>query len=233
MQCIFCRLRDNDFNLTLRKCRLKKNRQRKGLQKQKGRCYLLLSLRQRLENLSCLFPSSCFLFYFVLSALNSSPPPLSLFPIMLFLTLPLLIFPHLSFSLPYIFLSSLCTLLPHYPFTACHSVTLLRPLYSQLISLSLPLSLPLQFLHSPSFPLSRSPSAALSVRLRLRSQLTFATRRCSCARTEEHATRIRSASVLQSLRGYCANTPAARRERTATPPLPCTSPRPPCCSALC
>lgn len=200
----------------------------KGCKNKKGRCYLLLSLRQRLENLSCLFPSSCFLFYFVLSALNSSPPPVSLFPIMLFLTLPFLIFPDLSSSLPYIFLSSLCTLLPHYPLTACHSVTLLRPLYSQLLSRSR-----CPYLCSLSLFSSTSPSAALSVCLRLRSQLTFATRRCSCARTEEHATRTRSASVLQSLRGYCANSPAARRARTATPPLPCNSPRPPCCSALC
>lgn len=193
----------------------------------------MLSLRQTLENLSCLFPSSCFLLYFVLPALNSSPPHVSLFPIMPFLTLPHLIFPHLSLSLSYIFLSSPCTLLPHYPFTACHSVTLLCPLYSQLLSLFLP--------HSPylcnSFPLPlflySSLRCALCLAFRLRSQLTSATRRCSCARTGGHATRIRSASVLQSSRGYCANSPAARRARTATPPLPCTSPRPPCCSALC
>lgn len=35
MRCIFFLLWDNDFNLTLRKCMLKKNRQREGLQKQK------------------------------------------------------------------------------------------------------------------------------------------------------------------------------------------------------
>lgn len=130
---------ENDFNLSLRKCRLKKNRRRKGLQKQKKRQVLPVSVpEERLENLSCLFPSSCFLFYFVLSALNSSPPPppISLFPIILLLPLPYLIFPTCLSLCQYIFLSPLCALLPHYPLTACHSVTLLCLLYSQLLSLS-------------------------------------------------------------------------------------------------
>lgn len=67
---------------------------------------------------------------------------------------------------------------------------------------------------------------------RLCSQLTFATRRCCCARTEERATWTRSASVLQSSKGSCANSPAVKRARTATAPHRRASPRPPCCSAL-
>lgn len=55
-------------------------------------------------------------------------------------------------------------------------------------------------------------------------QQTSAMRRCSCARMAGRASRTRSASVLQSLRGCCANNPAARRARTATLPLPCAPP---------
>jgi len=105
------------FYLTERKCRLERERQRerereekkrkrtakKKDAKQKGRCCLLSSPRQRRENLS--FPSFCFLFYFLPSALNSSPTPVSLFPIMPFSNiappyLPSLVFlcaVHLSF----------------------------------------------------------------------------------------------------------------------------------------
>lgn len=82
--------------------------------------------------------------------------------------------------------------------------------------------------------LSTHPSPPpTSVCLHLCSQPTSAMRRCSCARTEERATRTRSAYVLQSLRGSCANTPAARRAKTATLPLRRTSLQPACCSALC
>lgn len=121
---------------------------------------------------------------------------------------------------------SLCSSLPHYPFTTCHfAASSLFPT---------PLSFPshLQFF---TLPLFHDFTLCCSLRLcfHLRSQLTSAMKKCSCARTEERATRTRSASVLQSLRGYCANSPAARRARTATPPLRRTSPRPPCCSALC
>lgn len=141
--------------------------------------------------------------------------------------------PHLPTCLSFyqcILLTPFMCLSPHYPFPACHSVTLLHLLYSQLLSLSSYLcnsvTLPL-FLH-----LSLCRSVCLS-RLRLCSQLTCVTRRCSCARTVGHATRTRSASVLRNLRGCCANTPAVRRAKTAMPPPPCTSPPPPCCSALC
>lgn len=188
-----------------------------------------MSLRQRLENLSCLFPSSLLSFLlcsFCPEFLSSScisvshhafsniAPPYLPRPVFLFAIHLSFVFVH--FTPP---LSFNCLSLCHFaaPFFIANS------------SLSLIVH---TSAHSPSF-LLLLPLLLLSVRHRLRSQLTFATRRCSCARTEEHATRTRSASVLQSLRGYCANSPAARRARTATPPLPCTSPRPPCCSALC
>lgn len=92
-----------------------------------------------------------FLFYFVLSALDSNPSPVSLFPIMFCLTLPLLSSLHLPFSLPYIVPSSLCSLLPHYPFTTCHSVT---SLFTTRLSRSPYLSHPLHYTTSPSAALS-------------------------------------------------------------------------------
>lgn len=120
--------------MTLIKCRLKKNWQRKGLLKQKGRCYLLLSLRQRAENLSCLFPSSCFSFYFVLLPWIPLLPCIC-FPSHFFCHHPSLSSLTCLSECQYIFLPSLCTLLPHYPFTACHSVTPLHLLDSRLFSL--------------------------------------------------------------------------------------------------
>lgn len=220
------------FTASLRKRRLKKTRQKKRAAKnrQEGRCYLLVSLRKDWKNLSCLSPSSCLLFFFVLSALNSPPPPSSpSHPSVCYLPiLPFLIFPHLFLSLStHLSPPLLCALLPHHPLTACHSVTLPHRSF-----IPTPSSL------SPS-PLALSIAPALSapptlpVRPHAFSQSTFAMRRCSCARTAGRATRTRSASVLQSLRGYCANTPAARQARTATPPPPRASPQPPCCSALC
>lgn len=75
-----------------------------------------------------------FLFYFVLSALDSSPPPRFSVSYHVLSNIAPSIIPHLSSSLPYIFPSSLCSLLPHYPFTACHSVTSPHALYSRLVS---------------------------------------------------------------------------------------------------
>lgn len=81
--------------------RVQAYRHRKGLQKQKRQVLPVGLPEETLENLSCLRLYSCFLFCFVLSALNSSPPPpVSLLPITLLLPLPYLIFPHLPSSLP-------------------------------------------------------------------------------------------------------------------------------------
>lgn len=204
------------------------NRQRKGLQELKSQVLPVVVPEAKTGEfilplsfllLSFLLYSSCPEFYsspcisasyhaFCNFAPPYLPPPVSPFAI-------LLSFVFMRFT-------------PQYPFTTCHSVTLLHPFYSQLVFHSPYLS----DYFTPLFS-SASSSAVLSVCLHLCSQLTFAMRRCSCARTEERATRTRSASVLQSLRGYCANTPAARQARTATPLLCRTSPWPPCCSALC
>ncbi|XP_061554109.1 sarcoplasmic reticulum histidine-rich calcium-binding protein isoform X3 [Phycodurus eques] len=62
---------------------------------------------------------------------------------------------------------------------------------------------------------------------------TFATRRCSCARTAGRATRTRSAPAPPSSRGCCANSRAASRARTATAPPRGGPPPPPCCCARC
>lgn len=170
--------------------------------------FLLCSFCPKFSSFSSSPPHLCFRSYFFCHCpASSSPTCLSL--------------------CQYVSLFPLCALLPHYPLTACHPVTSPCLLYSQLLSLSPYLC------NSVTPPLLLPPYAAPSVCLYLCSQLTSATRRCSCARTAGHATRTRSASVLRSLRGCCANTPAARQARTATGPLPCTSPRPPCCSALC
>lgn len=107
----------------------------------------MLSLRQRVENLSCLFPSSCFSFYFVLLPWIPLLPCIC-FPSHFFCHHPSLSSLTCLSECQYIFLPSFCTLLPHYPFTACHSVTLLHLLDS--FSFSFPL--PRQFHHSPSFP---------------------------------------------------------------------------------
>lgn len=225
MLCIFCWVWDNDFNLTLRKCRLTKNRQRKGLQKQKRQ--VLPVVVPEAKTGEFILPLSFLLFSFLLCsfcpefvsspyisvshhAFSNTAPPYLPPPVFLFTV-------HLSFFL--------CSLLPHYPFTTCHPVTLFPTPLSLILLTSATLSLAL-FLPPPLPLLLYLPAC-------LHSQLTFATRRCSCARTGERATRTRSASVLQSLRGYCANNPAARRAKTATPPLRRTSPQPPCCSALC
>lgn len=104
-----------------------------------------------------------------------------------------------------------CRLLPHHPsprLSFCHFAPLFVP-----SPFSFFFSLPLRVPHSPSL-------FCLSVSV----QPTSVTRRCSCARMAGRAFRTRSASVLRSLRGSCANTPAARRARTATLPLPCTPP---------
>lgn len=160
--------------------------------------------KDNLENLSYLFPSSCFLSFF-LSGLNSSPPHTSLFPTVA------LAHPHTCLLLcQYIFRLLSYRLLPHSPFSACHSVTLLLSLFPLL----------------PGFPpfTSATSSPALP-RLSVSAlQRTSVTRRCSCARMAGRAFRTRSASVLRSLRGCCANNPAARRARTATLPLPCAPP---------
>ncbi|XP_070298756.1 netrin-G2-like [Salvelinus sp. IW2-2015] len=64
---------------------------------------------------------------------------------------------------------------------------------------------------------------------------TCVTRSCSYVRTAGRAPRTRSVSVPQSLRACCANSPAARGARPATPPPPSTSwpPSSPNCSASC
>lgn len=141
---------------------------------------------ERLKNLSCLSPSSCFLIYFVLSALNSPP------------SLPPPPTPPLPFSL-------------HVP----------------LFAIALPFLTP-STRFSPSLTTRHQPRLPP-----LPSQSTCATRRCSCARTAGRATRTRSACALRSSRGCCANTRAARRGKSATPPRPHASMWPRCCSAPC
>lgn len=139
------------FPLSLRKCRLKKNQTQRRTAKTKGRQVLPVGVsEERLENLSCLFPSSCFLFYFVLSALNSPPPPpptASRLPIILLLPLPCLIFSHLSLSLPIHLSFPFMCLTPPLSFNClsfCHFAV------PSLFPTPLSFSLPLQFRHSTS-----------------------------------------------------------------------------------
>lgn len=158
--------------------------------------------KDKLENLSYLFPSSCFLPFFlsVWPKFDSSPlisisyrcPGSS---------------PHLSSSLS-IHLSS-----PFVPFTPPLSFSRLS--FCHFAPLSVPV--PLRFSSVTSSPALPVPSVSAL-------QQTSAMRRCSCARMAGRASRARSASVLQSLRGCCANNPAARRARTATLPLPSAPP---------
>lgn len=159
--------------------------------------------------------------------LSSSP---FLFLIMFCLTLPLLSSPtclplcHTSFL-------RLCAL--YSPTILLPPVILSLPRMLFIHNSSLPFTLPLQILHPPSStPLPPMLHFLFSPFFSFL-QLTFVTRKCSCARTEERATRTWSASVLQSSRGYCANIRAVRRARTAAALLCRTLPRPPCCSALC
>lgn len=153
-----------------------------------------------------------FLLSFFLTGLNSTPPLSSLFPAAAL--------PHPLACLPlrrYICPLPSCRLPPfsspplsfsHLSF--CHFAPLFPPSPFWLF-----FSLPLRFPHPPSLTL-------LSVCASL--QLTSVTRRCSCARMAARVSRTRSASAPQSSRGSCANTPAARRARTATLPPPCTPP---------
>lgn len=171
-----------------------------------------MSLRENWENLSCLFPSSCFLFQLC-----------SFWPKYFSSSLHLSICNHCPTSSSHLSLSSTSFFSLYVPYSPTILIlpvilSLRRVLYSRLLFLL-------------TSAISRLYLYFLC--LHLYSQLTFAMRRCSCARTAERVTRTRSASVLQNLRGSCANTPAVRRARTATLPLPCTPPRPLCCSALC
>lgn len=153
-------------------------------------------MSQRKSWRSCL----TFLPLFFLSGLNSTPPPSPLFPATAL--------PRPLTSLPTHLSSAFVSITPPLSFSHlsfCHFAPLV-------FSLFFPLFLLTPALSSLSLPLL-SVSAL---------QLTSVTRSCSCARMAGRAFRTRSASVLRSLRGCCANSPAARRARTATLPPPCT-----------
>lgn len=142
----FCWVWSSDFNLTLRKCRLKKNRQRKGLQKQKRQ--VLPVVVPEAKTGEFILPLSFLLLSFLLCSFCPEffSSPISLFPIMLFLTSPLLVFLHL-----FLFANT-----SFYRLCALHSPTIFSPPVTLSLccalfipNSSLSFSLPLQFHHSP------------------------------------------------------------------------------------
>lgn len=169
----------------------------------------------RVENF--ISPLGFLLLSFLLCSLCPELPPSPscciCFPLHFVLTSPLFISSYLSFCLPHIF--------PH-PSITCQAVTLLSTLGFKLLT---------AILFTSTNPFAQLPPPSFSSIFCL--QPTFAMKRCSCARMEERASRTRSVCVLQSSKGYCANSPAVRRGRTAMAPLRRTSAQSHCCSALC